>query len=76
VRSQPDGWGRDGNEENCLSKRQKGQVMPLVKSPSKEAFRKNVKAEIASNKPVKQAVAIAYAVKREAAKKPTMKTKK
>ena len=26
--------------------------MPLVKSPSKEAFRKNVKAEIASGKPV------------------------
>jgi hypothetical protein len=50
--------------------------MPLVKSPSKEAFRKNVKAEIASNKPVKQAVAIAYSVKREAAKKPTMKTEK
>jgi hypothetical protein len=28
--------------------------MPLVKSKSPEAFRKNVKAEIASNKPVKQ----------------------
>jgi hypothetical protein len=50
--------------------------MPLVKSPSKEAFRKNVKAEVSAGKPVKQAVAIAYAVKREAAKKPTMKTKK
>jgi len=50
--------------------------MPLVKSPSKEAFCKNVKAEIASGKPQKQAVAIAYSVKREAAKKPTMKSKK
>ena len=50
--------------------------MPLVKSPSKQAFRKNVKAEIASGKPQKQAVAIAYSVKREAAKKPTMKPKK
>lgn len=50
--------------------------MPLVKSPSKEAFRKNVKAEIASGKPVKQALAISYSVKREAAKKPTMKPKK
>jgi hypothetical protein len=50
--------------------------MPLVKSPSKEAFRKNVKAEVSAGKPVKQAVAIAYFVKREAAKKPTMKTKK
>ena len=43
--------------------------MPLVKSPTKEAFRKNVKAEIAQGKPVKQAVAISYSVKREAAKK-------
>ena len=34
--------------------------MPLVKSPSKNAFRANVKAEVASGKPVKQAVAIAY----------------
>jgi hypothetical protein len=50
--------------------------MPLVKSPSKEAFRKNVKAEVSAGKPVKQAVAIAYSVKREAAKKPTIKTKK
>ena len=43
--------------------------MPLVKSKSPEAFRKNVKAEVAAGKPVKQAVAIAYSVKREAAKK-------
>jgi len=50
--------------------------MPLVKSPSKEAFRKNVKAEVAAGKPQKQAVAIAYSVKREAAKKPTMTPKK
>ena len=50
--------------------------MPLVKSKSPEAFRKNVKAEVAAGKPVKQAVAIAYSVKREAAKKPTMNTKK
>lgn len=42
--------------------------MPLVKSKSPEAFRKNVKTEIAHGKPVKQAVAIAYATKREAAK--------
>lgn len=40
--------------------------MPLVKSASKGAFRKNIKAEIASGKPQKQAVAIAYAVKRKA----------
>ena len=43
--------------------------MPLVKSPSPMAFRKNIKAEVKANKPVKQAVAIAYSVKREAAKK-------
>jgi len=42
--------------------------MPLVKSKTPEAFRKNVKAEVKAGKPVKQAVAIAYSVKREAAK--------
>ena len=46
--------------------------MPLVKSASKEAFRKNVKAEIAAGrgiaagKPEKQAVAIAYSTQRAA----------
>jgi hypothetical protein len=43
--------------------------MPLVKSPSKAAFRKNVAAEVKAGKPVKQAVAIAYSTKRQAAKK-------
>ena len=43
--------------------------MPLKKSTSKEAFRQNVKAEAKSGKPIKQSVAIAYSVKREAAKK-------
>jgi hypothetical protein len=42
--------------------------MPLKKSTSAAAFRANVKAE-AKTKPIKQAVAISYAVKREAAKK-------
>ena len=42
--------------------------MPLVKSSSKSAFRKNVGAEVKAGKPVKQAVAIAYSVKRKAAK--------
>lgn len=42
--------------------------MPLKKSASKEAFRANVKAE-AKTKPIKQAVAIAYSVKRAAEKK-------
>jgi hypothetical protein len=48
-------------------------MMPLVKSSSKEAFRKNVSAEVHAGKPIKQAVAIAYSVKREAAKKPASK---
>lgn len=47
--------------------------MPLVKSPSKAAFRKNISAEVRAGKPVKQAVAIAYATKRAAAKPPMKK---
>lgn len=43
-------------------------TMPLKKSASPKAFRENVKAEIKAGKPVKQAVAIAYATKRSAAK--------
>ena len=43
--------------------------MPLVKSSSKNAFRKNIKAEMASGKLQKQALAIAYDVKRKAAAK-------
>jgi hypothetical protein len=49
--------------------------MPLVKSKSKEAFKKNVSTEVKAGKPVKQAVAIGYAVKREAAKKSKGKKK-
>ena len=45
--------------------------MPLKKSTSKEAFRSNVRAEVNAGRPVKQSVAIAYAVKREAAKSKT-----
>lgn len=43
--------------------------MPLKKSASPAAFRANVKAEVKAGKPIKQAVAISYAVKRAAAKK-------
>lgn len=42
--------------------------MPLKKSTSKAAFTSNVKAEVKSGKKPAQAVAIAYSVKREAAK--------
>jgi len=49
--------------------------MPLVKSTSKNAFRQNVKTEMAHGKPQKQAVAIAYATQR-AAKKTAPRSKK
>lgn len=41
--------------------------MPLVKSTSKAAFRKNIADEVKAGKPAKQAVAIAYDVQRRAA---------
>ena len=50
--------------------------MPLVKSKSPAAFRKNVAAEVKSGKPIAQSVAIAYSVKRAAEKKPAPKGKK
>jgi len=43
--------------------------MPLINSPSKKAFEKNIRTEIVQGKkPVKQAVAIAYSEKRHAHK--------
>lgn len=42
--------------------------MPLKKSSSQKAFKENVKAEMRAGKPQKQAVAIAYSVKRQAKK--------
>jgi hypothetical protein len=49
--------------------------MPLTKSRSKAAFKANLKAELAAGKPTKQALAIAYSVKRKASGKsrPSMK---
>lgn len=48
----------------------RSKTMPLKKSTSKAAFKSNVAKEIKEGgKPVKQAVAIAYAVKKEATKK-------
>lgn len=43
--------------------------MPLKKSSSKQAFKSNVKAEINAGKPQKQALAIAYSIKRQAKRK-------
>jgi hypothetical protein len=40
--------------------------MPLKHAKSEKAFKSNVKAEVKAGKPQKQAVAIAYAVKRDA----------
>jgi hypothetical protein len=42
--------------------------MPLIKSKSPKAFSKNVQAEMHAGKPQRQALAIAYSVKREAKK--------
>jgi hypothetical protein len=47
--------------------------MPLKKSTSAKAFKENIKTEVKAGKPVKQAVAIAYSEKREAAKKKAKK---
>ena len=43
--------------------------MPLVKSKSEKAFTQNIRTEVKAGKPVKQAVAIAYATKRAATAK-------
>jgi hypothetical protein len=43
--------------------------MPLIKSKSNKAVEKNVKEELKSGKPQKQAVAIALSVQRQAQKK-------
>jgi len=42
--------------------------MPLKHSKSDKAFKENIKAEVKAGKPAKQAVAIAYSVKRETQK--------
>lgn len=43
--------------------------MPLKSGKSRKAFSSNVKAEMAAGKPQKQAIAIAYSVKRRSSGK-------
>lgn len=42
--------------------------MPLVKSKSKKAFKENIKRELKSGKPLKQALAISYSIKRKSSR--------
>ena len=58
-------WEDDEEEDDILWKK----IMPLIKSTKPEAFKKNIKTEVAAGKPIKQAVAIAYAEKKAATKK-------
>lgn len=50
--------------------------MPLSKSASSAAFKKNVATEVKAGKPIKQALAIAYSEKRAAQTKSMTKGKK
>jgi hypothetical protein len=50
--------------------------MPLIKSKSKNAFEANIRKELGAGKPVAQALAIAYDVKRKAGGKDVKKSKK
>lgn len=47
--------------------------MPLRKCASQNCFERNLKTEMKSGKPQKQALAIAYSVQREAKKKANKK---
>ena len=57
-------------------KRSERSKMPLSYGKSQKSFSKNVKAEMKAGKPQKQAVAIAYQVKRDAEAKRNPKGKK
>ena len=57
------------DDQEVRLKRLENKAMPLKKSTSPKAFRSNIRAEVRAGKPVKQAVAIAYSEKRQAARK-------
>ena len=59
-------WESDEEEEDDILWKK---IMPLIKSTKPEAFKKNIKTEVAAGKPIKQAVANAYAEKKAATKK-------
>jgi len=46
--------------------------MPLKAGTSRKAFKENVRAEVKAGKPVTQAVAIAYSLKRKGQRKKQM----
>jgi hypothetical protein len=50
--------------------------MPIRKCASQNCFNRNVAAEVRSGKPIKQAVAIAYSVKRKAIAEKAAKSRK
>jgi len=47
--------------------------MPLIKGYSPKSFSKNIRTEMRSGKPQKQAIAIAYSVQKAAMKKANRK---
>lgn len=60
--------GESKSKEKKENKKQ-SYYMPLDKSKTKKAFNNNVKKELEAGKPIKQALAISYAVQRQAKKK-------
>ena len=62
--------------QKIKSKQHTNKNMPLRKCASQNCFDRNVATEVRSGKPVKQAVAIAYSVKRKAIAQKAAQTRK
>lgn len=56
-------------DENKFLNKLKEKDMPLKKGKGKKVMQENIKTEVKAGKPVKQAVAIAYSVKRKSKSK-------